>query len=269
MRVSSAAARIWYDGAMTSRSQERTAEETRAAPAAERRAEERRVFERRAPGGARRAVLRLVAAVTAAAAVVVAVFLGGFVVFAVAVSIADVPATPQADGIVALTGGRDRVAEAIDLLAAGRGRRLLISGVHPQTRAIDIEKQTESGHDVFACCVDLGRTALTTAGNAAEAADWVRTHGFSSLIVVTSAYHMPRSLIELERALPGVAKVPYPIARADLNLETWFLHPQTAKLLFREYVKYIVARFALSGPPKAATVVAGVGVGEGRRAILP
>ncbi|MCE1235627.1 MAG: YdcF family protein [Hyphomicrobiales bacterium] len=180
-----------------------------------------------------------------------ALFVFGFVVFAFLVASTEEPADPRADAIVALTGGRDRVAEAIDLLSAGRGRRLLISGVHPQTRAIDIQKMTESDRAVFACCIDLGRMAQSTAGNAEEAAEWVKQHGFTSLIVVTSAYHMPRSLVELDRALPEVRKVPFAVSRPDLNLETWYLHPATAKLLFGEYLKYIVARFAHQAPTGA------------------
>ena len=208
--------------------------------------------------GKRSLPARLALALVGVVGLALTLFLGGFVVFAVSVSVLETPPRPDADAIVALTGGRDRVAEAIDLLAAGHARRLLISGVHPQTRAVDIQKMTEADRHVFACCVDLGRTALSTAGNAAEAADWARAHGFSSLIVVTSAYHMPRSLLELDRALPRVRKVPYAISRPDLNLETWFLHPATAKLLFGEYLKYIVARFAHGIPQAAPTVVAGV-----------
>jgi uncharacterized SAM-binding protein YcdF (DUF218 family) len=192
------------------------------------------------------------------AAIVAAVLLFGlgFVGFAFVVAATEEPADPRADAIIALTGGRDRVAEAVELLSAGRGRRLLISGVHPQTRAVDIQKMTDADRDVFACCVDLGRMAQSTAGNAEEAAEWVREHGYSSLIVVTSAYHMPRSLLELDRALPGVRKVPYAVSRPDLNLATWYLHPTTAKLLFGEYVKYIVARLAHQAPRTASTQVA-------------
>ncbi|NLH80000.1 MAG: DUF218 domain-containing protein [Phyllobacteriaceae bacterium] len=183
----------------------------------------------------------------------------GFVVFAFVVTSSEEPADPHADAIVALTGGRDRVMEAIELLTAGRGRRLLISGVHPLTRAADIQKLTETDRDMFACCIDLGRTALSTAGNAEEAAAWVKQHGYKSLIVVTSAYHMPRSLVELDRALPNVRKVPFAVSHPDLNLETWYLHPTTAKLLFGEYLKYIVARFAHQTPRIASTQMARLG----------
>ncbi len=185
------------------------------------------------------------------------IFSLGFLGFAVSVASSRPPEGAQADGIVALTGGRDRVFEAVELLEGGHGRRLLISGVHPQTRAADIRRLTDSDRAVFACCVDLGRTAETTAGNAREAAEWAKANGFSSLIVVTSAYHMPRSLVELDRALPGVRKVPYPVAHPDLALDRWYLRASTAKLLFSEYVKYTVARFAPTSPRLHPTVLAG------------
>lgn len=179
--------------------------------------------------------LAMVAAIT--------LFFAGFLWFSFAVAFWTAPKAPVADGILALTGGRDRVLGAVELLEAGRAKRLLISGVHPQTTATDILRATEADRHLFDCCVDLGRTAETTVGNAREAADWMHVNRFSSLIVVTSAYHMPRSLVELRRALPEVRMVPYPVARPDLNLRTWFLHPATARVLFQEYVKYVITRF--------------------------
>jgi uncharacterized SAM-binding protein YcdF (DUF218 family) len=167
----------------------------------------------------------------------------GFLWFTTWVALSQPPLDARADGIVVLTGGRDRVQGGLDLLEAGRGRRLLISGVHPHTRADDIRRQTASSANVFDCCVDLGRRAETTVGNALEAADWARAQGFDSLIVVTSAYHMPRSMAELDKALPGVRKIAWPVHRPDLAIETWFARPATAKLLLHEYVKYIVTRF--------------------------
>lgn len=181
----------------------------------------------------------------------------GFLWFATRVALSTPPDDARADGIVVLTGGRDRVQGAVDLLEAGRGKRLLISGVHPHTRAEDIRRATIGAAGLFGCCVDLGHRAETTVGNAREAADWARAHRFDSLIVVTSAYHMPRSMVELDRVLPGVHKVAWPVKRPDLNIETWFLHPQTAKLLMHEYVKYIVTRFggtaSLTRPSDPAT----------------
>jgi hypothetical protein len=59
--------------------------------------------------------------------------LGGFFVFVGSLERSEEPTPGKADGIVALTGGAERIADAIDLLAQGRGGRLLITGVNDKT----------------------------------------------------------------------------------------------------------------------------------------
>lgn len=169
----------------------------------------------------------------------------GFLRFAHEVAFGYPERNVKADGIVVLTGGRDRIQIGMDLLHQRRARRLLISGVHRSTTVDDIRRATESRPDLFACCVDLGHDAETTVGNAAEAARWAEDRDFRSLIVVTSAYHMPRSLRELERSLPNVALKPFPVRRPDLEFDRWYARPATMKLLLAEYVKYMLARLRL------------------------
>ena len=61
----------------------------------------------------------------------------------------------NADGIVVLTGGTSRVADALELLGSGRGKRLLITGVNPGTTTADIARQTVDYGRLLNCCVDL------------------------------------------------------------------------------------------------------------------
>lgn len=190
-------------------------------------------------------VLRHLRRLLLAVALAAACFGAGFVWFAEMVAGERGIGDETADGIVVLTGGRDRIQLAVDLLEQGRARRLLISGVHPNTTAADITRATEARPDVFACCVDLGHRAETTVGNAMETEGWARQHGFRSLIVVTSAYHMPRSLMELQHSLPDVRLAPFPVRRAELELDRWYARPETVKLLMAEYLKYILARVRL------------------------
>ncbi|WP_210272525.1 YdcF family protein [Chthonobacter rhizosphaerae] len=171
---------------------------------------------------------------------------GGFLSFAQTVSRLAATAPIDADGIVVLTGGAERIAGAIDLLAGGHARRLLISGVHPETSARQIGKVLDAGPSLFDCCVDLDRRAANTIGNAEEAAKWARRHGFQSLIVVTSAYHMPRSLAELSSTMPEVDLKPYPVARDRLGLEHWYGSRETLTLLLEEYLKYMATRARLA-----------------------
>ena len=132
---------------------------------------------------------------TAAAGAVLLV--GGFVWFATLIPGEEVQLDRRADGIVVLTGAASRIPDAIELLAAERGKRLLITGVHRATRAREIARLTPLYSKYFTCCIDLDKSALNTFGNALETKRWAREHNFNSLIVVTSNWHLPRAMAEL------------------------------------------------------------------------
>ena len=172
----------------------------------------------------------------------IAAFGGGFLWFIHQVQAEEDVAARDADGIVALTGGPLRINDALDLLAAGRGKRLLISGVNPITRPVEISRLVPEHQRWFACCVDFDHSATNTFGNAVQTGRWAKARGFRSLIVVTANFHMPRALAVLEHELPGVALVPYPVVSDKVRVEAWWDSPETARLLFLEYMKYIVAK---------------------------
>jgi uncharacterized SAM-binding protein YcdF (DUF218 family) len=146
-----------------------------------------------------------------------------------------------ADGIVVLTGRASRISDAIELLASGRGRRLLISGVYPTTTAAAIARLVPEHQRWVACCVDLDHSAVNTIGNAIQTRHWVIQYGIKSLIVVTSNYHMPRAMTELAHQLPNVALIAYPVVPERVRIESWWSSPTTARLLLAEYLKYIRA----------------------------
>ncbi len=174
--------------------------------------------------------------------IVTSAFIGGFVVFADQVATAEPPPSPQADGIVALTGDTGRIATAIELLSDDSATRLLITGVDRAISAKMLRNAFPASASLFGCCIDIGRAAHDTRGNAMEARDWARGRGFRSLIVVTSAYHMPRSLSEMSRVLPEVELVPVPVQLVHQDLKAWMRDGATFRLLLTEYVKYILSR---------------------------
>ena len=151
------------------------------------------------------------------------------------------PGERKADAIVALTGAALRINDAVALLAAGRGQRLLITGVNPNTRGVQISRLMPEHRSWFACCVDLDHSALNTIGNAIETRRWARQRNFKSLIVVTSNFHMPRAMAELAAQLPDVTLLPFPVISERVRVENWWSSPSSARLLFSEYLKYIVA----------------------------
>jgi len=194
------------------------------------------------------------------------IFVLGFALFIAHVAAYEEPRDVRAEGIVALTGGASRIADAFTLLEQGRARRLLITGVHPATTAEGIQHGLGVEADrLFACCVDLDKRALNTAGNAEEIKRWLTRTGFRSVIVVTSDYHMPRSLTELARVLPQVELVPYPVSSPLVSGTEGWADGELAQLLISEYVKYVVslARQTLEQPAPKATVAEASGTGRG------
>lgn len=182
--------------------------------------------------------VRFLALISVFCGLIVAAGFFWFVGRATDTSVASISAT--ADGIVVFTGDHDRIAVAASLLAQGAGRRMLISGVNPATTRSALETLVPDLEQLSNCCIDLGREAQNTIGNAEETAGWVRENGFTSLLVVTSTYHMPRSLTELKGALPEVQLTGVPVVSTRL-IDPWWRQSSSAKLLIGEYFKYLAS----------------------------
>jgi len=170
--------------------------------------------------------------------------------FAAFVRAAIAPAAPPAgetDGIVVLTGGSERVATGFRLLAEGQARRLLVSGAHPESTLPEIAAAAGIDPGPFAGRVAIGHAAASTRGNAAEAAAWARAEDLRSLRIVTAGYHMPRAMVELRRAMPGLRLVEHPVPSQALRGPGALWRPQVWALLAGEYARYLGAWAGLSG----------------------
>ncbi len=139
------------------------------------------------------------------------------------------------DAIVVPTGGPGRIDRGLALLKTHAADRMLVTGVAPGVRPIDLAIEYKTSPALFACCVDLGHEAVDTRSNAAETGAWVRAHHYKSVRLVTSDWHLRRARLELTQTLgkdviivgdgvPGAPRLP---------------------LLLAEYHKYLVRRVAL------------------------
>jgi uncharacterized SAM-binding protein YcdF (DUF218 family) len=188
--------------------------------------------------GPRSAFIRAVAVVALAAGL----WLGGLAWFAESLPRTVRGNQTPTDGIVVFTGGPERLEAALALLAADTSRKLFVSGVSAGVSGADIQAASQRAPELFECCVVLGYEAMDTAGNARETAAWVAAEGYTSLRVVTAAYHMPRSLVELASAMPEVTLVAHPVFPERVRLDAWWSWPGTASLVATEYTKYLVSR---------------------------
>jgi uncharacterized SAM-binding protein YcdF (DUF218 family) len=190
------------------------------------------------------------------ASALVCLYVVGFVIFA-----SNLPKAPRdlgpVDGIVALTGGGSRLDVAVALFEKGVGERLLISGVNPQTTRDEL-KSLAHGKKRFDCCADLGYAAENTFGNAKEAAAWGRFYRYKRILLVTSRYHMPRSIREFQDVMPDAVIVPYPVDPE--NGRGFWNGLRALRVLHNEYAKYLAATVLTAaglepgldrGPPSA------------------
>lgn len=167
-------------------------------------------------------------------------YVAGFFIFTAVLERTPPTEVQVADGIVALTGGPDRITVAYRLLEQGKGKRLLITGVHPDVTAASLKKIVPGDAPKFDCCIDIGYMAANTVGNATETAEWVGERNYRSIILVTSTYHLPRATLELGRAMPDVEITPFPVFQDSLHLDGWWAYPGTTRLLISEYTKFLL-----------------------------
>jgi uncharacterized SAM-binding protein YcdF (DUF218 family) len=172
----------------------------------------------------------------------------GLVWFAEAIPRVPADRSEPTDAIVVLTGGPLRLKEGFSLLVEGRAKKMLVSGVGRGVDLNELLRVAGSPPLAVACCVELGHVADNTAGNADETRAWMAKEGFGSLRLVTSNYHMPRSLLEFRRAMPAVHIVPNPVLPETFKRDDWWAWRGTFALVALEYNKYLLtlARTAMT-----------------------
>ena len=172
---------------------------------------------------------------------VAALWIGGFFWFAQQIPQAVADLESDTDAIVVLTGGSLRVQSGLSLLAAGKAKKLFISGVYHGTDVAALLRISHQSPEHVACCIVLGHEADNTLGNALETAQWMHQEGFRSLRLVTASYHMPRSMLEFSRAMPEVRIVAHPVFPERDHADRWWTSPRAFAHVLAEYHKYLLA----------------------------
>jgi len=173
------------------------------------------------------------------ASVALAVWTVGLFQFAAAIPDRVVDPDTRTDAIVVLTGGTHRLATGVDLLTLDKAEKMFVSGVY---QGVDVRRLLavfRHNPKELEQRIAIGN-AVNTAENASETAEWIRRQRFTSLRLVTGAYHMPRSLLEFRHAMPGVAIVPHPVFPEHVKAE-WWAWPGTLSLIVGEYNKFLFA----------------------------
>jgi uncharacterized SAM-binding protein YcdF (DUF218 family) len=159
----------------------------------------------------------------------------GFVLFGVTLGKPAPSDASRVDAIVVLTGGKGRIEQGARLLAEGKAKRMLIAGVDPSVRKLDLVKRLGGRKDLLRCCIDLGSESVDTRSNAEEANRWLKRRNYRSLRLVTSDWHMRRARYEFNRQLDPGTTIVADAVRTEPGFAT----------LFAEYNKYLLRRLSV------------------------
>lgn len=151
--------------------------------------------------------------------------------FALFVVLLPAPADDRpTDAIVVLTGGPGRIQRGISLLQADKAKRMLVSGVDRRVKPHELAVEYDVPDRLFDRKIDLGHESVDTRSNAIEASSWLRRHGYRTVRLVTTDWHMPRARFELSRALDADVVLIADAVKSRPGLV----------LLLREYNKYLL-----------------------------
>lgn len=139
---------------------------------------------------------------------------------------------PSVQAIVVLTGDRFRIKKAINLLKQNKAPKLLISGVAKKVTLQDLLTSEEMKN--IANLINIDR-ALTTQQNALESIKWAEKNNIKSFILITSDYHMPRTMTYFNKINNDIKIFPSPVFSSR--------EPFIIKVILKEYAKYIISKF--------------------------
>ena len=152
----------------------------------------------------------------------------------------DAEMAPQ-EAIIVFTGGGNRVATGLNFLIAKKAPILFVSGVAVKTSLKDLIEKAGLTLDRVPCCVELGKMAGDTIGNAIETASWMEEKNLNNMILVTSSFHMRRALLELKIRAPHLRVTPYAVESDSPRSWANWRHSYVWKFHLAEYHKYLYA----------------------------
>jgi len=169
----------------------------------------------------------------------IALWFLGLIIFNYKINHIKANAEEKADVIVVLTGGRHRLAEAIGLLNSGAADKLYISGVQKKISLKDLEKRNAVKIKDNRKIV-LDRIATNTFENARETSNWIKEKRVKSIILVTSNYHIFRSLVEFRRWNKETQILLHPVYSEKVS-PSWWKSFDNFYFLASEYNKFLFA----------------------------
>ena len=148
----------------------------------------------------------------------------------------------ETDVIAVLTGGAMRLEEGLEAFANIKAKKILISGVGDGfTKKILLSKTNKNKYfkRIDPNNIILGSIASNTTENALETKLFMDLNHYISLRLVTSDYHMPRSLLVFKRIMPEIIIIPHPVFSNGFHKAGMYVSLPSLRIVANEYNKTI------------------------------
>ncbi len=168
--------------------------------------------------------------------VFLAILLYQFVGFATSLSRFRPTEAGRADAIVVLTGGTGRAEAGLKLLRTGVADLLILSGVDKDADVDSIFLEPLSAEEKAR--IVLEKHSTSTLENAREIKKLTEKLHLSSIVLITSVYHMRRAQFVFEKTLsPAVRIRLYPVESPNFDSHRWW-KGEGLFIVMGEFLKY-------------------------------
>ncbi|MEK3984568.1 YdcF family protein [Paenibacillus sp. FSL K6-3166] len=161
----------------------------------------------------------------------------------------------EADTIIVLSGGQDRVEKALELYNAGYATYLILSNAKESTSSSGDMVQTALALGIPQDAIYTENTAESTYQNAEFTLPIMKEHNFTSAIVVSSEFHMRRVKFLFDRVYKkSDIELTYVGSASGYNAKRWWSDRKSRETTFNEYIKLMGNTFGYNGPEAKSTL---------------
>lgn len=168
---------------------------------------------------------------------IILLWFGGFAIFNYHIHNYNIDKTSKTDAIIALTGGSNRIKEAVELINNRLSNILFISGVK---KGISFEEiaHTQNLKINPTCSIIIEQASTNTVENAIQTSEWMKKNNIKTIRLVTSNYHIPRSYLEFKTNNPDLKIIINPVYSNKVS-DKWWKNGGSFMLIASEYTKFM------------------------------
>ena len=141
------------------------------------------------------------------------------------------------DGIAILTGGKGRIDLGLDLFTKQSNIKLIISGVDRKVSVKSVlPSKFQENKRIY-----IDQVSESTFENAVIIKDWAKKNQLYNIYIITSYYHMPRSMLLLNKFKEEVNYYAYPVKKEKSSHSNFLPDILFTLFLMQEYIKYLLS----------------------------